>query len=119
MQPPKAIARLIKEDGSPFSAIEISEATRQLDALTAEQRMSFRNANAKAIAEHPAEKMLIVSGPGTGKSYLFLEKIRAWLDAHQDQTILVTSFVRKLAIGVWLSAVGMVLLLIEVWLVLI
>jgi len=50
----------------------------------------------KQIAEHPAPKMLIVSGPGTGKSYLFLDKIRVWLDAHRDKTILVTSFVRKL-----------------------
>jgi superfamily I DNA/RNA helicase len=96
MQPPKAIACLIKEDGTPFSASEIRESISQLDVLTAEQRIAFRNSNAKAIAEHTAPKMLIVSGPGTGKSYLFLDKIRAWLDAHSDKTILVTSFVRKL-----------------------
>ena len=87
MQPPKAIiARLIKEDGTPFSAGEISEATGQLDVLTTEERIAFRNTTAKAIAEHPAPMMLIVSGPGTGKSYLFLDKIRVWLDAHRDKT---------------------------------
>jgi hypothetical protein len=96
MQPPKAIAYLIKEDGTPFSASDIRESTTQLDGLTTEQRIAFRNSNAQTIAEHTAPKMLIVSGPGTGKSFLFLDKIRAWLDAHADKTILVTSFVRKL-----------------------
>jgi len=40
--------------------------------------------------------MLVVSGPGTGKSYLFLDRIASWLKAHAGQTILVTTFVRKL-----------------------
>jgi superfamily I DNA/RNA helicase len=40
--------------------------------------------------------MLIVSGPGTGKSYLFFDKIRSSLATHPGKTILVTSFVRKL-----------------------
>jgi len=96
MQQRKKLPILIKKDGTPFSSVEIRDATRELDALTVEQRMAFRNSNAKAIAEHPATKMLIVSGPGTGKSYLFLDRIRSWLGAQPDQTILVTSFVRKL-----------------------
>jgi hypothetical protein len=96
MKPSKAIASLIKENGTPFSASEIGELIKQLEVLTTEQRIAFRNSNATAIAEHSAPKMLIVSGRGTGKSHLFLDKIRAWLNSHADKTILVTSFVRKL-----------------------
>lgn len=80
-------------------AVEITDAARELDALTLEQRTAFRNCNAKAIAELLATKMLIVSGPGTGKSYLLLDKMRSWLGAHPDKSILVTSFVRKLVAG--------------------
>jgi superfamily I DNA/RNA helicase len=48
------------------------------------------------ISEHSAPKILIVSGPGTGKSYLFLERINSWLKNDSDANIFVTSFVRKL-----------------------
>lgn len=87
---------LIKEDGSPFSKDEVKGISTDLDALDKEHREAYGRDNAEAIAKHPCQKMLIVSGPGTGKSRLFLDRIEIWLEAHQDQTILVTSFVRKL-----------------------
>ena len=40
--------------------------------------------------------MLIVSGPGTGKSYLFLDRIDYWFQNNPDVNVFVTSFVRKL-----------------------
>jgi superfamily I DNA/RNA helicase len=87
---------LIKEDGSPFSEAEIKAISAELDELDKEHRVGYGQDNAEAIANHAGPKMLIVSGPGTGKSRLFLGRIEIWLKAHKDQTILVTSFVRKL-----------------------
>src|SRR5436309_2011140 len=87
---------LIKEDGSPFSEGEIKAISAELDTLDKEHREAYGQDNAEAIANHAGPKMLIVSGPGTGKSRLFLGRIEIWLKAHKDQTILVTSFVRKL-----------------------
>jgi superfamily I DNA/RNA helicase len=87
---------LIKEDGSPFSKDEVKAISTDLDSLDKKQREAYGKDNAEAIAKHSCQKMLIVSGPGTGKSRLFLGRIKVWLEAHKDQTILVTSFVRKL-----------------------
>ncbi len=52
--------------------------------------------NASDIARHKAVKFLIVSGPGTGKSYLFLNRINYWYKQDAQAKVLVTSFVRKL-----------------------
>src|SRR6266705_1968256 len=87
---------LINEDGAPFKNGDLDALTTALDALPQAQRKEFRDANAAAVAAHPAEKMLIVSGPGTGKSTLFRQRILSWL--HRDSTteVLALSFVRKL-----------------------
>jgi len=67
-----------------------------LDALDDDERTEYRDKNASIIAQHDAVKFLIVSGPGTGKSHLFLDRINHWYQQNRDATVVVTSFVRKL-----------------------
>jgi superfamily I DNA/RNA helicase len=87
---------LINDDGTPFDPAELNAVRTQLDALPQNDRERYRNENAAAIAVHPAERMLIVSGPGTGKSHLFLNRIDHWFQQEPEARILVSSFVRKL-----------------------
>ncbi len=87
---------LINDDGSPFEASELRTLRGELDALDNAGRTEYRNKNALEIAQHGATKFLIVSGPGTGKSHLFLDKIDHWYQQDQDASVVVTSFVRKL-----------------------
>jgi superfamily I DNA/RNA helicase len=87
---------LIRTDGSPFPAAELEAIARELDALDTAEREAFRTANAEAIAALPSGRTLIVSGPGTGKSRLFVRRIKNWLRANPTAGVLVTSFVRKL-----------------------
>jgi len=87
---------LINNDGSQFEAAEINEYRVLLDALPEDQRIVFRNDNAHQIAEHPSTRLLIVSGPGTGKSTLFKQRIKYWLTQNPEARILAVSFVRKL-----------------------
>lgn len=88
---------LVKEDGSPFNSQELEKISRQLDQLPEKKRIEFRDKNCKAIAENKSEKLLIVSGPGTGKTYLFLDRIKCWFRKKADAKVFVTTFVRKLA----------------------
>lgn len=87
---------LINLDGAIFSAEQLEEVRNELAALQKNERIEYRNKNAEEIAKCGADKIVIVSGPGTGKSYLFLSRISHWFDQTQDAKILVTSFVRKL-----------------------
>ena len=87
---------LINEDGKPFDEDELEALADELDSFTPAQRMEFRNRNAEAIAKHPATKILIVAGPGTGKSTIFKQRVLFWLEQHKDAKILALSFVRKL-----------------------
>jgi superfamily I DNA/RNA helicase len=91
-----AIRHLINEDGTPFSEGDLGALSKALDALTGEERTNYRNENASAIAEHGAKRMLIVAGPGTGKSSIFKQRVLAWLRKNPDARILALSFVRKL-----------------------
>ncbi|MBK8809677.1 MAG: ATP-dependent helicase [Acidobacteria bacterium] len=91
-----AIRFLINDDCSPFDSGELDSLREQLDLLSSDERTEFRNQNALALAEHKAQQFLIVSGPGTGKSTLFLSRIINWLNRDETATIFVTSFVRKL-----------------------
>jgi hypothetical protein len=91
-----AARHLINEDGEPFEEDELEALARELDSLTTEQRTDFRNRNAEAIATHPATEILIVAGPGTGKSTIFKQRILFWLGQDKDAKILALSFVRKL-----------------------
>jgi len=88
---------LINDDGTPFESSEIQTLRGTLDSLGDDEREEYRDQNASAIAQHGAVKILIVSGPGTGKSHLFLNRIDHWYQKDQDASVVVTSFVRKLA----------------------
>ena len=85
---------LLNSDGSAFN--DLAEIALALEPLTTDSRKKFRNANAAAIAKSNDQRLLIVGGPGTGKTYLFLDRIRHWLAAFPDASIYVASFVRKL-----------------------
>ncbi len=62
---------LINEDGEPFTSTELKLFADNLDSLSDEDRVAFRNDNALEISQHSSSKILIVSGPGPGKSTLF------------------------------------------------
>lgn len=87
---------LINEDGDSFKDPELVALTETLDSFDPSQRKNYRDANAETIARHPAEQILIVSGPGTGKSTLFKQRILHWLKQDPSAGILALSFVRKL-----------------------
>lgn len=87
---------LINDDGSPFESSELKILRSQLDALSDNERKNYRDLNASAVAKHKADKILIVSGPGTGKSYLFLDRINHWYQNDSQASVFVTSFVRKI-----------------------
>jgi superfamily I DNA/RNA helicase len=91
-----ATRHLINENGEPFEDQELDALGKKLDALKPAERRSFRDANARAVARHAAVEMLIVAGPGTGKSTLFKERILFWLEQDSSAKILALSFVRKL-----------------------
>ena len=85
---------LLNVDGSGF--VNLSEMTAVLDALTNAERVEFRNENAAAIARCASSRILIVAGPGSGKSHLFLSRIAHWLPLHPGERVYVATFVRKL-----------------------
>lgn len=89
---------LINNNGAPFESAEIKMLRGGLDSLSDDQRTEYRNQNASAIAQHEAVKFVIVSGPGTGKSHLFMQKIVNWYQKDHDVSVIVTSFVRKLVV---------------------
>lgn len=90
------IRPLIKEDCTPFNPQELEKISNQLNQFQEKERREFRDENRKAVAENKSEKLLIVSGPGTGKTLLFLDRIKYWFITHPDAKVFVTSFVRKL-----------------------
>lgn len=87
---------LIKGDGTPFSSNEIANASAQLGALDGQERERQRNINSSSLAKHSASRMLIVSGPGTGKSTFFKARIKHLLTEFPNQRVSVATFVRKL-----------------------
>ncbi len=75
----------------------------ELDALLSEftqldngARKSYRDHNAEYVATHSASRILVVAGPGSGKSFIFLSRIRHWLASDSKAKVYVSSFVRKL-----------------------
>ncbi len=86
---------LINEDGEPFDG-EIEEIEGILGGLGTEGRTAYRDQISHAVATHDGSRMLVVSGPGSGKSFLFLRRIEYWLGRHDDLRVSVSSFVRKL-----------------------
>jgi superfamily I DNA/RNA helicase len=87
---------LIKADGTPFTDDEINSISEGLDALDDGARVEDRNQNAEEIAAHETNRMLVVSGPGTGKSTLFKKRLVNWLERYPDQRVAVATFVRSL-----------------------
>lgn len=97
------IPNTIKEDGKPFSDQEIQELRTYLNSLSDEDRIIYRNENTNNILQLDVKNILIVSGPGTGKSHIFKKKIEHWQSKDKNAKILVTSFVRKLVNDLQLS----------------
>ncbi len=89
---------LINEDGTPFDSSELSIICKQLDGLNNNERIDYRNQNAALISKHDEAKIIIVSGPGTGKSHLFLDRIVYWYQNNPKASVFVTSFVKKLVV---------------------
>lgn len=85
---------MLHADGSCFADLEaLSEA---LSALSNVQREQFRDSNAEAIAACGEPSLLILAGPGSGKTHLFKMRIREWVLRFPNEAIYVSSFVRKL-----------------------
>ena len=91
---PNPTRPLLHSDGTSFDT-ELAELSEVLAALPNPERVSYRNENALAIARDRNARLLVVAGPGSGKSFLFLDRIRFWLENGADK-IYVSSFVRKL-----------------------
>ena len=87
---------LVNEDGKPFDPPELGEIRKRLDRFNTAERKAYRGKTTLTVAQHPHARILIVSGPGTGKSYLFLKRIDHWFSADPFASVLMTSFVRKL-----------------------
>jgi superfamily I DNA/RNA helicase len=90
------LPRNLINDGGESFAVELASLEDLLGALSNADRESYRDQNAAAIATHSGSQMLIVAGPGAGKSHLFMARIKHWLPLHEDASIYVSSFVRKL-----------------------
>ena len=86
---------LINLDGARFDD-ELEALTAMLAALANPERAIYRNENAAAIARVNAARLVIVAGPGSGKSHLFRTRIEHWLVEHPANSVYVSSFVRKL-----------------------
>lgn len=89
------IESLVAADGTSL-APKLAEVGLSLAKLPNDLRERYRDTNATEVARHPAQRMLVVAGPGAGKSYLFLERIKHWLSMDKDALVYVASFVRKL-----------------------
>jgi hypothetical protein len=86
---------MINADGARFDD-ELGALAEMLAALANPERTVYRNENAAAIARVDAARLVIVAGPGSGKSHLFRTRIEHWLEEHPTNSVYVSSFVRKL-----------------------
>ena len=86
---------LINEGGESFDET-IPSIELALANLANADRDAYRSQNATDIATSSARRLLIVAGPGAGKSHLFLERIQHWLPLNPGSEVYVASFVRKL-----------------------
>lgn len=91
---PDEVPVLLELSGAVFQ--DLDNHGVQLHALDNAGRVAYRNRNATAIATSDASRLLIVAGPGSGKSFLFLGRIKHWLPLHVGEQVYVSTFVRKL-----------------------
>jgi superfamily I DNA/RNA helicase len=87
---------MLNDSGVGFDDATLAERDSAFRELDTASREEYRDRNAREIAASDSARVLIVAGPGTGKSYLFLERIRDWLNRFPGERIYVSSFVRKL-----------------------
>ncbi len=80
-----------------LSREDIKSLKLELNDLSFEQRKNKRTEITEAIKADNSAKLVILSGPGTGKSFLFFEKIDTIISNNPNAKILITTFVRKLA----------------------
>ncbi len=94
-EPASGSARyLLNLDGSCFD--DLTAVSAALEHLPDAERIAYRDSNATEIACAEAARMLLVAGPGAGKSHLFISRIVHWIEKHGDKNIYVSTFVRKL-----------------------
>ena len=86
---------LLNADGQVLDA-DLASTEAILAGLGDTERIAYRDRNAHEIATHGSPRLLVVAGPGSGKSHLFLSRISHWVVQHPDEEIYVASFVRKL-----------------------
>jgi superfamily I DNA/RNA helicase len=87
---------LTRGENETFSGDDVAAIEQSLAGLANDGRVAFRNRNAALIAGDASTRMLVVAGPGAGKSFLLMDRIRSWLEAEPAGRIHVASFVRKL-----------------------
>jgi superfamily I DNA and RNA helicase len=81
-----------RPEDSDIKAIKLT-----LDKLTNPERTSKREEITDAIIADESSRLVILSGPGTGKTHLFLNRIKQLLNRDSNTKVLVTTFVKKLA----------------------
>jgi superfamily I DNA/RNA helicase len=87
---------MLNEEGQVFDDETIESQSGLFDRFDEAERIDYRDRNAAAISTSSIRQTLIVAGPGTGKSFLFLDRIADWLERFPGERIFVCSFVRKL-----------------------
>lgn len=85
---------LLNVSGECFD--DLADVRDLLHPLENQHREHYRNENAREIATVDTQRLLIVAGPGSGKSHLFMGRIRYWLDRDANRKVYVATFVRKL-----------------------
>jgi superfamily I DNA/RNA helicase len=89
------LSSLIRLDGTNFNN-DIQSLTDALQPLDDTRREAFRDTNAREISICDASRLLVVAGPGAGKSSLFISRIKYWLALEQDSRVYLTTFIRRL-----------------------
>jgi hypothetical protein len=90
------MARPLFNPGGESFADELPAVATELAEMSNDERKAYRDFNADEISTHESGRILVVAGPGSGKSFLFRNRIKHWLSQFPVDSIYVSSFVRKL-----------------------